>query len=334
MQDEGLQQKMLRLITGYWITQLTYVAAKLNLAEKLSNGPVSCHQLARACDVQPRELHRVLRALSAEGIFEEVAPRTFANTPLSEWLLPEKEGSLHARAVMTGEKDYMAWEGLMYAVKSGTPAFPKIFGEEHFSYLRKTPEMSTAFNQTMTQFAAHFYQAVLDVYDFSDFKTLVDVGGGHGKLLALILAKFPAVNGILFDEANVIETAGEPLRMADVAGRYVMQPGDFFKSVPAGDAYVLSHTIHDWDDEPAIKILQNIRTAIVPGGRLLLLEKIIPEGNQPSLAKLMDIHMLVLTGGLERTKAEYEHLLSKAGFRLEKIIPSKSVMSVIEARPV
>ncbi|MCI0538548.1 MAG: acetylserotonin O-methyltransferase [Verrucomicrobiales bacterium] len=326
---------MLGLITGYWITQLIYVAAKLGLADRLAGGPKTSDDLAADCGVQPRELHRLLRALASEGVFQEAGPRTFANTPLSDWLRQERTGSLHARAIVSAEKDWPAWGQLLHSIRTGQCAFDAVFGADHFAWLSEHPDVAGAFNQTMTQAAAHFYRAVVEAYDFSPFRCVVDIGGGHGQLLALILARHATARGILFDAPRVIETAGELLRAAGVAERCELRAGDFFEAIPAhGDAYLMSHLLHDWDDEHAKKLLTRTRRVTKPGTRLLIIEKLIPPGNEPSLAKLMDIHMLVLSGGLERTEEEYRRLLADTGFRLERIVPTASIMSVLEAVPL
>ncbi|MGH7944014.1 MAG: methyltransferase [Opitutaceae bacterium] len=328
-------QRLLRLITGYWVTQLIHVAARLEIADRLAAGPRTSDALAAECGVRPRELHRVLRALASEGLFTEVAPRTFAVTLLGELLQKERPGSLHARALISGAKDYTAWGALLHSVQTGEPAFDHVFGEDHFHWLPRHPEMAAAFHETMTQLAAQYYRAVVDAFDFGRFRCVVDVGGGHGQLLALILAKHPHLRGILFDAPHVIAGAGGPLREAAVADRCELCSGNFFESIPVGgDAYVMSHILHDWDEEPAGRILRTMRRTMDSSARLLIVEKIIPPGNDASFSKLMDVHMLVLTGGLERTEAEFRDLLAKTGFRLESVTPTASFMSVIEAVPV
>lgn len=325
-------QRLLRLITGYWVTQLIHVVARLEIADRLAAGPLTCDALAAECGVRARELHRVLRALAAEGLFTEVAPRTFAVTRLGELLQKNRPGSLRARAIVSGGKDYAAWGALLHSVQTGQPAFDHVHGEDHFAWLPRHPETAAAFHETMTQFAAQNYRAVVEEIDFGRFRCVVDVGGGHGQLLALILARHASIRGILFDAPHVIAGAGGPLREAGVASRCELVGGDFFVSVPpGGDAYVMAHILHDWEDEPAEKLLRNIRRAIAAGTRLLVIEKIIPAGDGPSLAKLMDIHMLVLTGGLERTEEEFRGLLARAGFRLEVVTPTASIMHVLEA---
>jgi len=327
--------RLLELITGYWITQLIYVAAKLRLADLLRAGPRTSDELARETGAQPQALHRVMRALANVGVFTETAPRLFANTPLSEWLRHDVPGSLGPRALVSGEKDWRAWGALLRGVTTGAIPFDHVHGADHFAYLGAHPEEAAAFNETMTQFAEQFYRAVVAAYDFSCFRRIVDIGGGHGRLLTLVLEANPRTRGVLFDAPRVIEGACPALVAVGVAERCECVAGDFFTNVPAeGDAYLMSHLLHDWDDKNSVAILKNVRGAMARGGRVLIIEKLIPPGNEPSLAKLMDIHMLVLSGGLERTEEEYRRLLADAGFRLERIVPTASIMSVLEARPV
>ncbi|MBI5769573.1 MAG: methyltransferase [Verrucomicrobia bacterium] len=333
--EQSPPQHLLRLITGYWVTQLIHVVARLEIADRLADGSRTSEALAAECGVRARELHRVLRALAAEGLFTEVAPRMFAVTSLGELLQKNRPGSLHARAIVSGGKDYAAWGALLHSVQTGQPAFDRVHGADHFTWLQGHPGMAAAFHETMTQFAAQNYRAVVEAFDFGGFRCVADIGGGHGQLLALILARHPAIRGILFDAPHVIAGAGGPLREAGVASRCEPIGGDFFVSVPAGgDAYVLSHILHDWDDESALRLLATLRRAMTPVARLLIVEKIIPSGDGPSLAKLMDIHMLVLTGGLERTEEEFRVLLAHAGFQLERVVPTASFMSVLVAKPV
>ncbi|MEQ2005287.1 MAG: methyltransferase [Limisphaerales bacterium] len=330
--EQSPPRHLLRLITGYWVTQLIHVVARLEIADRLAAAPRACDELAAECGVRARELHRVLRALAAEGLFTEVAPGTFAVTSLGELLQKNRPGSLHARALVSGDKDYAAWGALLHSVQTGQPAFDHVHSEDHFTWLQRHPNMAAAFHETMTQFAAHYYRAVVDAFDFGRFRCVVDIGGGHGQLLALILARHPTIRGILFDAPHVIAGAGGPLREAGVASRCELIGGDFFVSVPSeGDAYVMSHILHDWDDESAARLLQTLRRTVDAGTHLLIVEKIIPPGDGPSLAKLMDINMLVLTGGLERTEGEFRELLTRAGFRLERVTPTASFMNVLES---
>lgn len=325
-------QRLLRLITGYWVTQLIHVVARLEIADRLAGGSRTSEALAAECGVRARELHRVLRALAAEGLFTEVAPGRFAVTALGALLQKNRPGSLHARAIVSGGKDYAAWGALLHSVQTGQPAFDQVHGEDHFTWLQGQPDVAAAFHETMTQFAAQYYRAVVEALDFGRFRCVVDLGGGHGQLLALILARHPSIRGILFDAPHVIAGAGGPLRAAGVASRCEPVGGDFFIDVPTGgDAYVMSHILHDWDDESAARLLQTLRRAVVAGTRLLIVEKIIPPGDGPGLAKLMDLHMLVLTGGLERTEGEFRELLTRAGFRLERVTPTASIMHVLES---
>jgi len=230
---------------------------------------------------------------------------------------------------------WLPWGNFLGAVQTGKTAFDSTFGEPVFDYLAKHPAESAVFNEGMTGFTSVIAPAVVEAYDFSQFGTIVDVGGGHGILVNTILAANPKLKGIVFDSPNVTVGASEPIRAAGLADRCQAIGGDFFQSVPAGgDAYLMKHIIHDWPDDAATKILANCRKAVNPGGKLLLVELVIRPGNEPDFGKLMDLEMLVIASGKERTEAEYRALLAAAGWKLTRIIPTKSPAQVIEGQPI
>ena len=326
---------LLQMMTGYWVSQALHVAAKLGIADLLADGPVDCEDLALATNTHAPSLRRVLRALASVSVFTEVSPGSFALTPLAELLRTETPGSMRALAIMYAEEQYRAWGELHHSVRTGETAFEQQFGMGYFEYLAQHPESDRLFNEAMTGWSHQLVGAVVDTYDFSAFKTVVDVGGGYGALLAAILQNNSGMRGILFDLPHVVASAEEQLAATEVADRCTFVGGDFFAEVPAGgDAYVLSQILHDWDDERCVAILGNCRQVIPDHGKLLVVELVLPPGDEPFLGKWLDLHMLVLLGGRERTAAEYNTLFRAAGFELARVVPTPPGPSVVEAVPV
>jgi hypothetical protein len=326
---------LLQMMTGYWVSQALHVAAKLGIADLLADGPVDCEDLALATNTHAPSLRRVLRALASVSVFTEVSPGSFALTPLAELLRTETPGSMRALAIMYAEEQYRAWGELHHSVRTGETAFEQQFGMGYFEYLAQHPESDRLFNEAMTGWTHQLVGAVVDTYDFSAFKTVVDVGGGYGALLAAILQNNSGMRGILFDLPHVVASAEEQLAATEVADRCTFVGGDFFAEVPAGgDAYVLSQILHDWDDERCVAILGNCRQVIPDHGKLLVVELVLPPGDEPFLGKWLDLHMLVLLGGRERTAAEYNTLFRAAGFELARVVPTPPGPSVVEAVPV
>lgn len=311
-------------------SQTLYVAAKLGIADLLVDGPKRVDELATAAGADASALYRVLRALASLGIFAEQDNQVFALTPAAEALRSDVPNSLRDVAIFWGEEwNWQVWGKILYSVRTGKSAWGQVHGEQVFDYFAKNQDAARIFDRAMTSFSSVATKAVLEGYDFSEIKTLVDIAGGQGRLLNGVLEAYPSMRGVLFDLPHVIENAQQNTSVGD---RCEYVTGDFFVSVPAGgDAYMLKHIIHDWDDERAITILKNIRQAMNPGGRVLVLESVIADGNGQDFGKLLDIEMLVSPGGKERTAAEYEDLFSRAGLRLTRIIPTKSPYSVIEA---
>lgn len=328
------------MITGYWISQSIYVAAKLGIADLLKDGPKSCDELANAVRAHPDALCRMLRALASMGIFAENQNGHFELTPLAVPLQTGVPGSLRAWAVMMGEEwVWRPWGELLYSVRTGETAFHHVFAMEHFDYLSRNPEAAVIFNEGMTASPMQPASAVVAAYDFSRFRTIVDVGGGQGFQLAAILEANPHTSGVLFDLPHVIEGARSLLEAEGVAARCELVGGDFFQSVPAGgDAYILKTVIHDWDDDHSITILKNCYRAMANSGRLLLVERVMPARMEQSasfqLVARGDLQMLVMAGGRDRTEAEFRALLDAAGFMLTNIVPTQSAVSIIEGVPV
>jgi hypothetical protein len=334
MTEVSLAQTLFQMTSGYWISQMIYVAAKLGIADLLRHGPRTCEELAQATGAHARSLYRVMRALASVGLFSESDSGRFALTPLAALLQSEEPSSMRALAIMLGEESYRAWSDLLYSAKTGEPAFDRVFNMRRFEYLALHPEAAAAFNEAMVGFFGRVHAAVVKAYDFSRATRIVDVGGGNGLLLTLILKANPDASGILFESPAVIPDARTYIQAAGLAPRCEAVAGDFFESVPrGGDTHVLAHVMQSFDDARCVRILSNCRQALVRSGTLLLIEPVIEPGNQPSPAKLLDLQMLVVTGGRQRTRAEYAELLESAGFRLARVVGTDSGESVIEANP-
>lgn len=326
------QAILMQLSMGAMVTQAIYVAAKLGVADILTAGEKHIDEISQEAGAHSPSLYRVLRSLASMGVFNETQPRTFANTPLSEVLRADIPGSMHDSMIFMGEPwHYNVWANMLHSARTGGTAWKATYGEEVFEWFPKNPEASEIFNGCMSELSAGAAPAIVAAYDFSGIGTLADIAGGHGFLLAQILKANPDMNGILFDMEHVVAGAGETLRAFDVEDRVEIVTGDFFSEVPKADAYIMKHIIHDWNDERAIKILQTIHRAMTDGGKVLLSEMVIPEGNSPHPGKMLDLEMLTSAGGVERTEAEYVHLFERSGFRLNRIVPTMSPHSVIEA---
>jgi len=272
-----------------------------------------------------------MRALASVGVFTETDGSRFGLTPLAAVLQTGVPDSMRAWATMMGEESYRAWGDLLYSVKTGEPAFDHVYKMGRFEYLRQNPEAAAVFDKAMTDSFGSVHRAVVKAYDFSGFTKIVDVGGGNGFLISLILKAHPQLTGILFDTAPVIQRAKPQIEAAGLVGRCETVAGDFFTSVPTGgDAYVLEHIIHGCDDERSLTILRNCHRAMARNGKVLLVQAVLLPGNEPSFGKLLDLQMLVVTGGLERTEGEYRTLFASAGFQRMNIIPTESGESIIE----
>jgi O-methyltransferase len=324
-------QAMQLLWPGAIAVQSIHVAAKLALADLLAGGPKTVVELAEVTKTDGVALGRLLRALSSLGIFAEDAPGGYRQTPLSDTLRSDHPQSIRRWAMMLGAR--FVWEPcgeLHEAIRTGRPAFELVYGAPFFKYLAEHTDDAAVFNAAMSSLPAYI-AAFVEAYDFSRFERIVDVGGGHGAKLLAILSANPRLRGVLYDLPAVVEGALAAQRGA-VGDRCAIVGGDFFEGVPVGaDAYLLSGIIHDWDDESAVKILRNCRRAIRPDGRLLLVETVLTPSSDPSRA-LMDVLMMVLTGGRERTEAEFGSLLREAGFSLTRVIPTAGA-SILESAP-
>ena len=327
------QDLMNRMITGYWTTQAIYVAAKLGVADLIQGGPRTAEELAAPTGTHAPSLYRLLRALASLGIFQEDDARQFSMTPLAECLVSDRPGSQRALAVMSGEEHYKAWGELLYSVQTGQVGFDKLYGMPVFDFLSQNEAQAKVFDAAMVGVHGRESAAMTDVYDFLGVCVLADIGGGNGSLLTAILQKNPHLQGVLYDLPGVVERAKANLAAAGVADRCQVIGGSFFESIPAGaDAYLMRHIIHDWDDEKSTTILKNIAKVIEPDGRLLVVEGVIPPGNDPCFGKLLDLTMLTIPGGKERTEAEYRSLFQTGGFDLTRIVATAAEVSVIEGK--
>lgn len=323
------------LSEGTAVATALSLAAELGIADLLADGPRGAAELARATSTHRQALYRLLRLLGSFGVFTEVEPGCFALTPLGERLRTGVPGSMRSWVRMAGFRAWLqTYAEALHSLRTGEPAIKRAVGAEFFDYLAAHPEEEALFNEAMMDFGQDVSVAVAQGYDFTGIGKVVDLGGGHGSLVTAILRANPGMTGILFDLPHVAESARGPIARAGLADRCEIVGGDFFSAVPAGaDAYMLRWIIHDWDDERALKILRNCRSAMGKTARLLLVEAVIPPGDEPHLGKLMDFIMLTRVGGQERTGEEYGQLLEEAGFRLNRIVPTASPMSVIEGVP-
>lgn len=324
------------MVLGKWVSNAISAAAHFGIADHLESGPKSPRELASLTETEERPLYRLLRANASFGVFTELEDGRFAQTPLSDPLRSNAKPSVRSLALMlTDDWHTRSWEQLPWCVETGKPASFKLNGMPMFDWMAQHPEKTVNFNQAMTDLSQGDSAAVVQSYDFSRFGRIVDVAGGHGTLLAAILDQAPKLRGTLFDMPHVIEGAKKAGILERFANRSALEAGSFFESVPAGaDAYILKHIIHDWYDPECVKILSHCRKGIHPGGRLLVVDQVVPDRNEPGLAKLMDLEMLVLPGGMERTEQQFRELFAAGGFRLERIIPTPAPQCIIEGVPV
>lgn len=319
---------------GAFGAQAIHVAAKLAIADLLADGRKTAEELAHATKTHAPSLRRLLEALARLGIFGEDMDGRFRNTTLSETLRTEHPASVRREAVFLGAPFlWKPWGELYETVTTGKPAFDKVYGKPFFDYLAGHPDEAEIFNRAMSADSAAL-SSLVAAYDFSQFEQIVDVGGGQGALLRTILSSNPKLHGVLYDLQTVVAGATD-LRTGDIAARCKIVEGDFFKAVPeGGDAYILKSIIHDWSDEEALGILRNCRHAIRQDGRLLLVEHVLKTpSNEPDPSGLMDLMMMVLLSGRERTESHFRTLLQKAGFSLIRVIPTPTT-SIIENRPI
>ncbi len=331
MPPEG---QIMQLAMGAFATQAIYVAAKLGIADLLAKGPKTAAELAAATETDAPSLYRLQRTLASFGVLAETSDGTFDNPPMSETIRSDSPTSMRAMMLfISDEAHWRVYGDLMYSVKTGKTAWDHVHGEPVFDYMFKTNKaFGDIFNQAMTSLSHGEVAAVMAAYDFSGIGTLADIAGGYGHVLGAILQKYPSMNGVLFDLGTVLEGAPQMLESYGVADRVQLVEGDFFSEIPVvADAYIMKHIIHDWYDDNCEKILGCIHRSMPDDGRVLIVDSVIPPDNDPHPGKVLDLEMLMLPGGMERTAAEFETLLTNSGFRLNRIIPTLSPVSIVEA---
>ncbi|WP_158944376.1 methyltransferase [Granulicella sp. S190] len=326
------QEQILSIILGFWQARSLALVTELHIAEHLADGPLDVAELAKRTSVNASALFRVLRALESTGIFQQVSPRVFANTETSESLRKDVAGSQRAwilHNLSQGDGVFEAWNEIDHSVRTEEASLHKIYGHDLWELYRRQPESNAHFNDAMRSVSETMTPTVTAAYDWSSFAVIADIGGGIGTQLTSILATSPSSRGILFDQAHVRSTSMVANDRIEALG------GDFFSSVPGGaDAYLLRFILHDWSDSKALAILGSVRRAMKSTARLVVIESVIPEGPEFHFGKWLDLQMLVVVNGRERTEAEFRDLLAKAGFEVETIVPTKSPLSLLIAKPV
>ena len=327
-----------RLISGYVSSQVIYVAAKLRIADHLVAGPQTAGELARVTQSHGPSLKRFLRALTSLAVFTEDDEGRFGLGPLGHLLRTDTDRSLHAFAVHNNEETYRAWGEALHSALTGEPAFQHLYGKSFYEYMAEHPAANELWNLAMDQTERSFaiQMGIVQEYDWKDVRSVVDVGGGVGTLVAAILQSRPEMEGAVFDLPHVVAGAGPVLARHGVAGRTRVMPGDFFEAVPEGaDLYLLSRVLFNWDDGDAIRILRNCRRAMSSEARLLVIEPVIRPGNRPDPRKMIDLNVFLMCGGRARTEPEHRALLKEAGFRLSRFIRTRGgSFDLVEAKPV
>ena len=323
----------LQLLFGKHITYSLSAVARLGVADHMGTAPVEIHELARKTGANPPALYRVMRMLASVGVFEEVPEKSFTLTPVGQLLKTDAPGSFRYTAIQFGEAwSTRPWEHFTDTVRTGENGVRKAFGKDVFELFAEQPEQAEVFNRSMTNTSAAMVDSIVSAYDFSSIDRLADVGGGHGMLLASILARHPHMQGVLYDLPEVVAGAGAKPHFTGCQARVQIEAGSFFESVPSGcDAYIMKFILHDWSDDHCHKILSAIRKQLPSNGRILVCEQIVAD--EPGIAKLVDIEMLALTvGGKERTVTEFSDLFSSAGLRLALVFRTESPLCILEAR--
>ena len=324
--------ELFQMASAYWLSQAIYAAARLGIADILSDGSKSSKDIAHAVNADEDSLRRLMRVLCMFNICERTKSQQFKLTTVGRALQAGVAGSLRSMVLSLGELHYKAWGHLCESLQTGRPGFQSVFGSPMFDFLEDHSSAGETFNLAMTDFSAFVAPAVLLSYDFSEIESLIDVGGGCGKLLTSILELYPDLQGVVVDLPGVISGATQRIQDHSCRDRCAAIPGNFLKSLPrGGDVYLLSGVIHDWDDEGAKRILKNCRNAMRRDGKVLVIECILPEGNEPSFSTLLDLNMMVMTGGRERTQREFNALFDSAGLKATRVIRTISPLSVIEA---
>jgi DNA-binding transcriptional ArsR family regulator len=324
---------MLEMISNAWAAQAVTAAADLRIADALANGPLSVGELSDAVDADPDTVSRLLRALIGRGVFRQLRDGRYALNPLADTLRSDSEVSMRGVARFLGAPQHREhWSNLTTAIRTRRAVVSDMRGKPIFEYLAEDKEYDEIFNVAMTSASELAIPSVIASYDFSRYSTIVDVAGGHGRLLAAILNATPKARGILFDQPHVVAGATPLLKQHRVADRVRVAEGSFFEAIAeGGDAYVLKHIVHDWPDDQAVQILRNVRKAAGIGKHVLLVEMVLPDHDREFLGNLLDLEVLVEFDSRERTAAGYAELLDRAGFRMTRVVETASPYSVVEA---
>lgn len=330
------QAVLIRMASGYWEAKALQVAAELGIADLIAETPKTADQLSKIVAAHSDSLYRLLRALASLGIFREGEDGCFENTPLSEPLRADVAGSVREYVINAPHDVFLlAWAKFMDVVKTGKPSFKDANGCDQWEYFRRHPDVGERFNKHISARTSQVASALLKAYDFSQFKTLIDIGGGLGTVLAAIVNKYPHLHGCLYDQSSVIDGAKSFLGAKGVLSRCDLVVGDFLQSVPKGfDAYLMKSILHDWQDEKALEILRQCRAAMNKNGKLLIIDAVLSRDNAPHPGKWKDLMMLVCYGSRERTEEEFRNLLRQSGFNLKRVIPLPLPDALIEAVPV
>jgi O-methyltransferase domain/Dimerisation domain len=325
---------MFQLLTGMFIGGAVSTLAQLGVPDLLDNGAKSATELATQINAEPDALYRLMRATASVGVLRELPDGKFCQTPLSAVLRSNANPSLRAFATMHAlEWHALGWVNLEYCVRTGKQALDKVYGMSIFQFLQQHPDKSELFNDAMTNLSSISAPAIVDAYSFDGIRSIVDVAGGHGFLLATILARYPGMRGTLYEAPHVIEGA-KTGALKNLLDRCSCVSGDMFSSVPGGaDAYIMKHIIHDWPDDLCVRILQACRKGVNPGGKLLVVDNVIQPGNDFQPGKFLDLQMLIFPGGRERTEKEFSNLFSASGWRLNRIVPTAAPESIVEGLP-
>lgn len=335
MNQTGLNpdHQMMQYILAKWISKPIYVAAKLGIADILSAKDIHINDLAEQTYTSSSGLYRLMRALAGVGIFKETQDRIFSNTPLSECL--KKDRLKPAALFFESSWHNRLWDELLFSVQNEKPAFEKTFGKPVFEWLADNPIEAEIFHQANAMKASSSHKVIAEVYDFEGIGTLMDVGGGYGNLMIEILRVYPHIKGIIAELPGMIPKICQTIKTSQLESQIKAVECDFFESIPKGsDSYLLSHILHDWPDDECITILKNCRKAIPESGKLLIIESIIPQGNEFSIGKLLDLEVLLMGGGRERTAEEFNKLFHDSGFRLSSILSTRENISILEGRPI
>ncbi|MDO0937302.1 methyltransferase [Streptomyces sp. DG2A-72] len=328
--------RMFEIVTSFWVARAVHAGTVLGLPDLVAEQSRTVDELAELTGTEPRSLYRLLRALTGVGVFRTDEQARYASTPLGDTLRSDLPGSLASFVQLElGDSHHATWGRLVESVRSGEPVFERAVSQPIWEFFESTPVMNEHLGKAMTGLTAMVADAVLDVYDFSPYRRIVDVGGGEGGFLTAILRAHPEVLGTVFDLPHVVANGRPRIAGAGLADRCEMVGGSFFEKVPeGGDLYTMKWVLHDWNDESSIEILKSCRRTMSDDARLLVVEAVVPDGDGFAPGKIIDLNMMVLSGGQERTPDEFQRLLAAAGFTLTRILPTRSPSSVIEAIPI